>query len=264
MNHSHKPDPLISADRLSLRFQDRTVLDQVSIDIRAGEIVTLLGLNGSGKSTLVRTLLGLIKPDSGQVRRADGLRIGYAPQNLRFDATLPISVARFLTLGGRHDGAAVRATLEEVGAQTVLERQMAEVSGGELHRIMLARALLRQPNLLVLDEPMAGVDVNGQAELYALIARLRDERGCGVLLVSHDLHLVMAQTDQVVCLNHHICCTGQPHKVVRDPAFAALFGRHLAESLAIYHHHHDHTHAADGHPEPLNDDAEQEALHVHA
>ncbi len=246
---------LIAAEDLSVRFRDRIVLDRVSLTIEAGEIVTLLGLNGSGKSTLVRALLGLIRPDGGRVRRAPGLRIGYAPQSLAFDPTLPLTVSRFLGLGSRRpEPGAVAATLAEVGAQTALDRQMSEVSGGELHRILLARALMRKPNLLVLDEPMAGVDVNGQAELYALIARLRDRLGCGVLLVSHDLHLVMAQTDRVICLNHHVCCTGQPHAVVREPAFAALFGQHLAQSLAVYHHHHDHDHDGEGRPVPVADE----------
>lgn len=244
---------LIEAHALSVRFRERIILDRVDLQVSRGEIVTVIGLNGAGKSTLVRALLGLITPTSGEILRQPGLRIGYSPQHLHLDATLPLSVARFLTLGARTSEGRLRDLLAEVGVANVLHSQIADISGGELHRVLLARALLRKPDLLVLDEPLAGVDVAGQSELYRLIAEIRDRYTCGVLLVSHDLHVVMAATDRVVCINHHVCCTGRPESVTRHPEFVALFGRHVAEGLAVYTHDHDHQHDVAGAPVPLDD-----------
>jgi len=252
-----QPDdgPLIEANGISVQFHGRAILDAVDMHVSRGEIVTLVGLNGAGKSTLVRTLLGLITPDSGTIVRRPGLRIGYSPQRLALDATLPLTVARFLTLGSRASRDRLESLLSEVGVAEVLDSQIADISGGELHRVLLARALLRAPDLLVLDEPLAGVDVAGQSELYRLIAEIRDRYTCGVLLVSHDLHVVMAATDRVVCLNHHVCCTGHPESVTRHPQFVALFGRHVAEVLAVYSHQHDHQHDVTGTPVPLESEA---------
>jgi zinc transport system ATP-binding protein len=245
---------LIEAHALSVHFRDRAVLDRIDLHVSRGEIVTVIGLNGAGKSTLVRALLGLIAPTAGKVTRQPGLRIGYSPQHLHLDATLPLTVAGFLTLGGRTGESRLRETLAEVGVADVLGSQVADISGGELHRVLLARALLRKPDLLVLDEPLAGVDVAGQSELYRLIATIRDRYACGVLLVSHDLHVVMAATDRVVCINHHVCCTGRPEAVTRSPEFVALFGRHVAQGLAVYTHHHDHQHDVAGASVPLDPD----------
>jgi zinc transport system ATP-binding protein len=244
-------DVLLEARGLCVSFDGRAVLDHVDVTVSGGEIVTLIGPNGSGKSTLVRAILGLLEPARGRVIARPGLRIGYTPQQLPVDPTLPLTVRRFLRLGARAPRARLQALLDEVGAGHLLDSQLANISGGERQRVVLARALLRQPDLLVLDEPMSGVDVAGQSELYRLIAEIRDRYRCGVLLVSHDIHLVMAATDTVVCLNHHVCCTGQPHAVVRDPAFVALFGREAAEVLAVYEHHHDHRHEATGEIVPI-------------
>lgn len=246
--------PLIAAHALSVHFRQRAILDRVDLTVSRGEIVTVIGLNGAGKSTLVRALLGLITPTAGRILRQPGLRVGYSPQHLHLDATLPLSVARFLTLGGRAPRPRLRELLTEVGVADVLDSQVADISGGELHRVLLARALLRKPDLLVLDEPLAGVDVAGQSELYRLIADIRDRYACGVLMVSHDLHMVMAATDKVVCINHHVCCTGRPESVTRHPEFVALFGPHVAEDLAVYSHHHDHQHDVAGAPVPLDQD----------
>lgn len=244
---------LIQARGICVSFGKRQVLDHIDLDIESGEIVTLLGLNGAGKSTLVKTLLGLVKPSAGSVVRRAGLTIGYSPQYIQRDATLPITVARFLNLAVRTSVQTTRIeqVLAEVGAPDIAKRQLSEISGGEMQRVLLARALIRQPDLLVLDEPLAGVDVLGQSELYRLIARIRDRYHCGILLVSHDLHVVMAATDRVVCLNHHICCTGHPHSVAKDPEFAALFGQSAAEVLAVYSHQHDHRHDVSGEELPL-------------
>ncbi len=245
---------LIQAQGVSVRFYDRQVLDGVDLVIRQGEIVTLLGLNGAGKSTLVKTLLGLIKPNEGTVLRKNGLSVGYSPQYVHRDSNFPLTVFRFLALAVAKGVSTQRLqeVLAEVGAPDVGSTQLAEVSGGELQRILLARALIRQPELLVLDEPLAGVDVMGQSDLYRLIGDIRDRYQCGILLVSHDLHVVMAATDRVVCLNQHICCTGHPHSVAKDPEFVSLFGQSAAEVLAIYAHDHDHRHDVSGYEQPLS------------
>ncbi len=231
-------EALIRLEGVGVTLSSQTVLQQVQLSLHVGEIVTLIGPNGAGKTTLVRTVLGLLTPDSGTVHRKPHLRIGYMPQKLHVDATLPLSVLRFLCLVPGVDRVAALSALEEVRAIQVIDSPLQNVSGGELQRVLLARALLRKPELLVLDEPVQGVDMAGQAKLYRLITQLRDRHGCGVLMVSHDLHLVMSTTDQVVCLNRHICCSGHPEQVSNDPAFIELFGQD-AKSLAIYHHHHD-------------------------
>lgn len=241
---------LVQVQGVGVRFGSYAVLEHVSLAVRRGEIVTLIGPNGSGKSTLVRTVLGLLKPDRGSVYTRPGIRIGYMPQRLHIDPVLPLSVRRFLTLGVRVKQPQATAALQEVGAAHIIDRPLHGVSGGELQRVLLARALLREPDLLVLDEPVQGVDVGGQHELYELISRIRKDYNCGILMVSHDLHLVMAATDHVVCLNHHVCCAGRPDKVSRDPAYLALFGPTLARGLAFYTHQHDHEHGVNGVMQP--------------
>jgi zinc transport system ATP-binding protein len=234
--------PLVALAGVSLAFGRRAALSDVSLAVAPGEIVTIIGPNGAGKTTLLRVVLGLQRPDAGRVDRRPGLRVGYLPQRLAIDETLPLTVKRFLALapGARKT---LPAALAEVGAAHTLELPVQTLSGGELQRVLLARALLREPELLVLDEPAQGVDIAGQGELFALVRRIRDERNCGVLLVSHDLHLVMAATDRVVCLNHHVCCSGHPEAVTRDPAYRALFGAAI-DGFALYAHHHDHRHDA--------------------
>lgn len=237
---------LIEATGLGLSFGGRQVLDRVDIRVQRREIVTLIGPNGAGKTTLLRLLLGLQTADAGVVHRAPGLTIGYLPQKISVDPTLPLTVERMLGLTNPVESGAMREELEEVGAGHLMQAMMHELSGGEQQRVMLARAMLREPDLLVLDEPVQGVDFKGELDLYELIARIRDRRECGILLVSHDLHLVMASTDRVVCLNHHICCAGNPEAVKRDPEYLALFGHRAAESLAVYAHEHDHEHDLSG------------------
>ena len=238
-------DALLSLRHVSLRLNETDVLENVNLSVQPGEIVTLIGPNGAGKTSLVRVVLGLLKATSGEVRRRPRLRIGYMPQKLQVDPSLPLTVLRFLLLVPGVRRPAVEAALVDVGAEHLLERPLQQVSGGELQRILLARALLREPDLLVQDEPVQGVDVNGQIELYQLITRLRDRYGCGVLMVSHDLHLVMATTNTVVCINRHVCCSGHPEQVSTDPAFVAMFGEQ-ASALAVYSHHHDHGHDLHG------------------
>ena len=242
---------LIAAEGIALGFERRRVLDGVDIAVHEGEVVTLIGPNGAGKTSLVRVLLGLLAPDAGRLWRRPGLVVGYVPQQVNRDPVLPLAAERFLSLGGRSTAAERRAALEEVGASHAAGQPFDALSGGELQRVLLARALLRNPDLLVLDEPVRGVDLGGQIALYDLIDAIRKKRGCGVLMVSHDLHLVMAATDQVVCLNTHICCAGRPDAVARHPEYRALFGS-AAERLAVYVHDHDHAHALAGEVLPLS------------
>lgn len=248
----HDAGALISGRALTLVRGKRTILDRVDIDVGPGEIVTVIGPNGAGKTSLVRVLLGLEGPDGGTLRRRPGLVVGYVPQRFERDAAIPMSVARFLALGARVSRQGILAGLEEVGAEQVIDRQLVQLSGGELQRVVLARALIRSPQLLVLDEPARGVDHLGEADLYALIGRLRDERGLGVLLVSHDLHVVMAQSDRVLCINRHVCCHGVPETVAQHPEYVRLFGD-AARAFAIYQHHHDHAHGLGGEPLPSVD-----------
>ena len=237
---------LVTLDDISVTFAQRRVLAGISLTLQPGKILTLLGPNGAGKSTLVRTVLGLLTPDRGSVQRAPGLRIGYVPQKLHIDPTLPVTVERFMRLTGGSRRADILPALKRVQAGHLLQAPLQKLSGGETQRVLLARALLNQPQLLVLDEPTQGVDVNGQVALYDLIDQLRRELNCGVLMVSHDLHLVMAKTDEVLCLNHHICCSGTPEAVSQHPEFIAMFGPRGAQQLAIYRHQHNHRHDLQG------------------
>jgi len=239
---------LISARGICVARHGRDLLSDVDLDIHEREIVTLIGPNGAGKTTLVRVLLGLEKPDRGEIFRRRDLRIGYVPQRFDSDAVIPMTVERFLLLGGNYDSRRIAEMLEHVDASSVRRQQLGQLSGGELQRVVLARALLRKPNLLVLDEPVQGVDYSGEADLYNLIARLRDEAGFGVFLVSHDLHIVMGRSDRVVCLNRHVCCSGVPEAVAQHPAYERLFGADAARAFALYRHHHDHSHDLAGVP----------------
>ncbi len=242
---------LISARGLGVTRGGRDLIAGVDLDICEREIVTLIGPNGAGKTTLVRVLLGLEPHDRGQVHRRGDLRIGYVPQRFDVDTVIPMTVERFLQLGADSSSADVGATLAAVDAVGTRRRQLSQLSGGELQRVVLARALVRAPNLLVLDEPVQGVDYSGEAELYKLIGSLRDARGFGVLLVSHDLHIVMASSDRVVCLNRHVCCSGVPETVAQHPAYVRLFGAEAARAFAVYRHHHDHSHDIAGEPHPV-------------
>jgi zinc transport system ATP-binding protein len=229
-----------------VRRDQRWLVEGIDLAIRRGEIVTLIGPNGSGKSTTAKLVTGVVRPDAGSVERLPKLRVGYVPQSLNIDWTLPLTVGRLMTLTGRHSQGAIASALEAVGIAHLADAEVQHLSGGEFQRALLARAMIRRPDLLVLDEPVQGVDFNGEVALYDLITRIRDETNCGVLLISHDLHVVMAATDTVICLNGHICCTGTPESVARSPEYLELFGSRAAATLAIYQHHHDHTHLPDG------------------
>ena len=236
---------LISAQNLSVRFGGDAVLSHISLSIEPGEIVTILGPNGSGKSTLLRALLGILPPAQGSVARAPGLRLGYVPQKLAIDRTMPMTVRRFLSLPKRVSDAEASAALARVNLPELAARQMDSLSGGQFQRVLLARALLSKPQLLILDEPTQGLDQPGEAAFYRLIEEVRRETGAAVLMVSHDLHVVMAASDRVICLNGHICCEGTPRVVSNAPEYRALFGLGTQGALALYQHDHDHSHDHD-------------------
>jgi zinc transport system ATP-binding protein len=220
-------------------------LHDVTMRVDPGEIVTIVGPNGSGKSTLLRTLLGIHAPAAGEVERKPGLRIGYVPQRLQIDRTMPMTALRFLSLPVRRGRAACDAALDRVGVPEVAARQMTDLSGGQFQRVLLARALLTDPELLILDEPTQGLDQPGEAAFYRLIDEVRRETGCAVLMVSHDLHVVMSASDRVICLNGHVCCEGTPRVVSNAPEYRALFGLGTQGALALYQHVHDHEHSHD-------------------
>jgi zinc transport system ATP-binding protein len=233
---------LLEVRDLVVGFGGRNVLDGVSLGVRAAEIVTIVGPNGSGKSTLLRAILGAIAPRSGRVMRAERLRVGYVPQSLSVDRTLPMTVARFLSLPHRVAAAAAAEALIRAGVPGLGGAQMSALSGGQFQRVLLARAILGRPDILILDEPTAGLDQPGSAAFYRLIEALRTETGCAVLMVSHELHVVMAASDRVVCLNGHVCCEGRPEQVASAPEYRALFGTGTGGALALYRHDHDHVH----------------------
>lgn len=237
--------PLISAENLSVRHGEAVVLAGVDFTLAPGEIVTVVGPNGSGKSTLIRALIGLEPAATGRVARASGLRIGYVPQKLHIDAGLPMTVRRFLSLPRRVTDAAAAAVLARVGVPGLGARPLARLSGGQFQRVLLARALLGDPQVLILDEPTQGLDQPGTAAFYRLIEEVRAETGAAVLMVSHDLHVVMAASDRVVCLNGHVCCAGTPKVVSAAPEYRALFGLGTGGAFALYRHVHDHDHEYD-------------------
>jgi zinc transport system ATP-binding protein len=248
---------LLRGSDLSFSRGGQLLLDKVEIAIHRDEIITVIGPNGAGKTTLVRILLGLLSPSLGKVIAEPGLRIGYVPQRMQVDPVLPLSVERFLRTGGHFTHQEMMQALQEVGAERVLDCPVHQVSGGELQRILLARAILRKPDLLILDEPTQGVDLGGQAELYRLISHLRDRYHCGVLMVSHDLHLVMEASDSVMCLNQHVCCSGRPEAISQHPEYLKLIGDSVGPGLAVYSHEHDHCHDIHGNIHSLDSSEEE-------
>ncbi|MDJ0930509.1 metal ABC transporter ATP-binding protein [Breoghania sp.] len=249
MGASPMPTPgakLVTTHDLGVYRSGRWLIEHVDLSVSQGEIVTLIGPNGGGKTTLVKAVLGLETHDAGSIDHAPGTRIGYVPQKFHLDWTMPLTVSRLMTLTVRASRAKVLAALEETGVAQLAGSAVQFLSGGEMQRVLIARALLREPDLLVLDEPVQGVDFTGEIVLYEMISGIRRARGCGILLVSHDLHVVMREANRVVCLNRHVCCSGVPQAVASSPEYQRLFGPRAVEAVSVYHHHHDHTHALDG------------------
>lgn len=241
---------LIDIENLTLKPGGHTALQGVDLYLDKGEIVTLIGPNGSGKTSLLRAIIGALPPSAGRIIRKPDLRIGYVPQKLMIDDSLPITARRFLSLPERRSPSDIRAILQTVGAPEVANRPLQGLSGGQFQRILLARALLEKPDLLILDEPTTGLDQPGSADFYRLIDQLRRDLGCGVLMVSHELHVVMAASDRVVCLNGHVCCHGTPDVVASAPEYRQLFGTGTHGALALYRHEHDHNHDHCDHEDP--------------
>ncbi|MEM8551023.1 MAG: metal ABC transporter ATP-binding protein [Pseudomonadota bacterium] len=228
--------PLVTLEGAGLSRNGRWLVRGIDLTVGRGEIVTLIGPNGSGKSTTAKIALGLHRPDEGRAFRRNGLKVGYVPQKLAIDWTLPLTVRRFMTLTKRLPARTVDAAMERVGASGLADFDLRTLSGGEFQRTLLARAIALQPDFLVLDEPVQGVDVAGEAAIYRLIEDIRETLGCGILLISHDLHMVMAAADTVICLNGHVCCRGAPEAVARDPAYHALFADRRGPAVAPYKH----------------------------
>ncbi len=235
-------NPVVSVSDLSVYLDGRLILEDVNVEISAGEIVTVVGPNGSGKSTFLRTLIGATPLTSGTVVRPPKLSVGYVPQKLALDAALPMTVQRFLGLPKRIGETDAINALELAGVPDLRHRQMTDLSGGQFQRVLLARALLERPQLLLLDEATQGLDQPGAAAFYQRIEQVRQELGCAIVMVSHDLHVVMAASDRVLCLNGHICCEGSPQMVADAPEYRALFGSGTKGTMALYQHRHSHSH----------------------
>ena len=239
---------LVELQDVSVVKNGGTVLHNVDFHISPGEVVTLVGPNGSGKTTLLNVIIGALAATSGRVHRGDCVNIGYVPQKLHIETALPLTVRRFLALPSPASRKNIMNALEDTDAEHLATRQMTTLSGGEFQRVLLARAILADPKLLILDEATQGLDQAGSAAFYRRIAALRERIGCAVLMASHELHVVMAASDRVVCLNGHVCCQGTPKQVSMAPEYVELFGTGAADALAIYKHTHDHVH----HTDPLD------------
>ena len=233
---------LIQVEDLSVRYGARTVLSGVSLRVEPGEIVTIVGPNGSGKTSLLRAIIGAVKPIKGRVVHGNGVKIGYVPQRLQIDETLPITVSRFLKLPGGVAAADINQSLTQAGVPGLAKAQLSKLSGGQLQRVLLARALIGKPDLLLLAEATQGLDQRGSASFYQQIETVRQNTGCAVLMISHELHVVMSASDRVICLNGHICCEGTPAVVASAPEYRALFGSGTGGALALYRHEHNHDH----------------------
>lgn len=241
-----RSNPLIQLKNINVEFAQKTALRNINLSIYPNSIITIVGPNGGGKSTLLKTLLKLQAPTSGEVIYSKNVRIGYVPQKIHLDHSLPITVERFLSLKKGIKKDEISTALSQLSISHLRKNSMQKLSGGEMQRVLLARAILNKPNLLVLDEPTQGVDITGQAELYQLIHQTQQQLNCAVLMVSHDLHIVMADSKEVLCINQHICCAGTPDVLSNDPTFMRLWGDQLAQNVGFYSHHHNHHHNLHG------------------
>lgn len=233
---------LINVNNISLSHEGKNILDNVSFKLHPGEFITLIGPNGAGKSSLIKVLLGIIKQDSGEVIRNDHIKLGYTPQSFSANPYIPISVIDFLTLNQRLDNNFTEETYKLTGIEDLINLPLKNLSGGELQKVLLTRALLNKPNVLILDEPAQNLDVDAQIQLYKLIQDIHQKQNCAVLMVSHDLHRVMKESTQVLCLYHHICCEGLPESILKDDQFNDLFADQIHDLMATYEHHHNHQH----------------------
>ncbi|QIW16378.1 zinc ABC transporter ATP-binding protein ZnuC [Pasteurellaceae bacterium RH1A] len=242
----NKSPALVSLEGIQVEFDGQTALQNINLTLYPNSITTIVGPNGGGKSTLLKVLLKLLKPSQGKVTHRKGLKIGYVPQKLHLDPSMPMTVVKFLSLKPKVKPAAIDEALSLFSIVHLRQNSMQKLSGGELQRVLLARAILDKPQLLVLDEPMQGVDITGQTELYQLLNRTRSWLNCAILMVSHDLNIVMANTDEVLCVNKHICCAGTPETITNEPSFIHFFGDQFAQNVAFYSHRHNHHHNLHG------------------
>ena len=236
---------LIQVEKLSVNYGSRIALSEVDLKIEPGEIVTVVGPNGSGKTSLLKAIIGATPPTAGSVKLKPNLKIGYVPQRLNFNSSLPMTVERFMQLTQKSGNKSCVMALEEVGVSSLIKQQMSQLSGGQFQRVLLAHALINNPEILLLDEATQGLDQPGSAAFYRLVEEARQNTGCAVLMISHDLHVVMSASDRVICLNGHVCCAGTPAVVASTPEYKNLFGTETDRTLALYQHQHDHDHDHD-------------------
>ena len=236
---------LVKLNNVGIQQNDKWLVKGVSLEVEKGKIVTLIGPNGSGKSTTAKIALGIYKNIEGNVEKFTN-NVGYVPQKISIDWTLPLRVKDFMVLTDSIKDELIDEALSLTGVLHLKEKNLGNLSGGEFQRVLLARAISKKPELLVLDEPVQGVDFTGEIALYELIKKISEKLNCGILLISHDLHTVMSATDHVVCLNGHVCCSGSPKDVARNNEDKALFGEQASQTLAVYEHKHDHEHSIDG------------------
>ena len=238
-------NPLVKLENAGVYKSSKWLVKGISFEVNNGQIVTLIGPNGSGKTTTAKMILNILNADEGLVT-SNTNKMAYVPQKINIDWTMPLRVIDFMKLTSSINNAQITEALTLTGVEKLLYDEVHNLSGGEFQRVLIARAVAKKPELLVLDEPVQGVDFNGEIALYNLIKKISDKLNCGILLISHDMHFVMSATDHVICLNGHICCSGTPSSVVKNPAYIKLFGEHNAETLSYYQHHHDHSHNNDG------------------
>ncbi|PPR75863.1 MAG: Zinc import ATP-binding protein ZnuC [Alphaproteobacteria bacterium MarineAlpha2_Bin1] len=239
-------ESLVELNNVSVIKQNKWLIKNVSLEVKRGEIITIIGPNGSGKTTTAKIALGILKPDQGSIKKSDNLTISYVPQKITIDWTLPLKVKHFMGLTNKIDKNKIKNALKLTEIEKLYDNEINTLSGGEFQRVMIARAIARKPDLLILDEPLEGIDFNGETLLYNLIKRIRDQLNCGIILISHNLHMVMAATDFVICLNSHVCCSGTPNTVKQNKEYISLFGPRALEGKAFYTHEHSHIHEADG------------------
>tara|TARA_X000000950_G_scaffold221529_1_gene266825 strand:+ start:332 stop:1075 length:744 start_codon:yes stop_codon:yes gene_type:complete len=237
---------LIELNNCGVIRNQKWLVRGVSLKVSKGQIVTLIGPNGSGKSTTAKMALGILKPDEGTNSIKNNIKISYVPQKISIDWSLPLRVIDFMNLIDKFSLKEITDALSMTGIKHLLYSDVRNLSGGEFQRLLMARAISKNPNFLVLDEPVQGVDYPGEIALYKIIQEIVSNIKCGILLISHNLHVVMSQTDHVICLNGHVCCSGAPKSIVKEPEYIKLFGKNIDPTLALYQHHHDHDHLPDG------------------
>lgn len=235
-------DFLIKTKDLSYKIDKKSILSNIEIEIKERDFITIIGPNGAGKTTLLKILLGIKKPTSGKVEKKHNLKIGYLPQRIHLDQLIPVSANYFLRLNHDFSQDKFDYVVQETGISKILNKQISQLSGGETQRLLLANALISDPEILILDEPDQNLDISGQLQFYELLNKIYNNRKIAILMVSHELHFVMSSTKQVICLFHHICCSGKPEVISKSPEFASIFGQDMSKLMSVYNHYHTHNH----------------------